>query len=83
MCRFSIRDVLWLTALVAMGVAWWLDHWHASKERLAGAERQAACEAQIANLKADLAFQVRLTEMYRVGEYGSNLLHHLPDPDGL
>jgi hypothetical protein len=24
MFRFTIRDVLWLTALVAMGVAWWL-----------------------------------------------------------
>ena len=26
MFRFSIRDVLWLTALVAVLVAWWLDH---------------------------------------------------------
>lgn len=25
MFRFTIRDVLWLTALVAMGVAWWAD----------------------------------------------------------
>jgi hypothetical protein len=24
--RFSIRDLLWLTALIAMGVGWWLDH---------------------------------------------------------
>ena len=24
--RFNIRDLLWLTALVAMGVAWWVDH---------------------------------------------------------
>ena len=24
--RFTIRDLLWLTALVAMGVAWWVDH---------------------------------------------------------
>jgi hypothetical protein len=23
--RFSIRDVLWLTALVAMGAGWWVD----------------------------------------------------------
>jgi len=23
--RFTIRDLLWLTALVAMGVDWWLD----------------------------------------------------------
>jgi hypothetical protein len=24
--RFSIRDLLWLTALVALAVGWWLDH---------------------------------------------------------
>ena len=24
--RFTIRDLLWLTALVAVCVAWWLDH---------------------------------------------------------
>ena len=25
MFRFTIRDVLWLTVLVGLGVAWWLD----------------------------------------------------------
>ena len=24
--RFSIRDILWLTILVAIAVGWWLDH---------------------------------------------------------
>jgi hypothetical protein len=24
--RFTIRDLLWLTALVALGVAWWIDN---------------------------------------------------------
>jgi hypothetical protein len=24
--RFSIRDLLWLTALVAVLLAWWIDH---------------------------------------------------------
>ena len=24
--RFSIRDLLWLTIVVAMGLGWWLDH---------------------------------------------------------
>jgi hypothetical protein len=24
--RFTIHDLLWLTALVAMGLAWWVDH---------------------------------------------------------
>lgn len=25
MFRFSIRDLLWLTVVVALGVTWWLD----------------------------------------------------------
>jgi hypothetical protein len=24
--RFSIRDVLWLMVVVALGLAWWADH---------------------------------------------------------
>ena len=24
--KFSIRDLLWFTAVVALAVAWWLDH---------------------------------------------------------
>jgi hypothetical protein len=24
--RFSIRDVLWATLVMAMGLGWWLDH---------------------------------------------------------
>jgi hypothetical protein len=24
--RFTIRDLLWLTLVVAMATAWWLDH---------------------------------------------------------
>jgi len=27
MFRFTIRDMLWLTALLALGVAWTLDRW--------------------------------------------------------
>ena len=26
MARFTIRDVLWLTVVVALGLVWWLDH---------------------------------------------------------
>jgi len=24
--RFSIRDLLWVTLVVAMGLGWWVDH---------------------------------------------------------
>lgn len=26
MCRFAIRDLLWLTVVAAVGTVWWLDH---------------------------------------------------------
>ena len=26
MFRFTIRDVLWLTVVMALGVGWWVDH---------------------------------------------------------
>jgi hypothetical protein len=26
MFRFTVRDLLWLTVVVALVVAWWLDH---------------------------------------------------------
>ena len=28
MFRFTIRDVLWLTVVVALAVRWWVDHEH-------------------------------------------------------
>ena len=28
MFRFTIRDVLWLTVVVALGVGWWVDRTH-------------------------------------------------------
>ena len=38
--RFTIRDLLWLTALVAVCIAWWLDH-----RRLDSAMRNFQIEA--------------------------------------
>jgi hypothetical protein len=26
--RYTIRDVLWLTVVVALAIGWFLDHWH-------------------------------------------------------
>jgi hypothetical protein len=26
--RFTIHDLLWLAALVALAVGWWIDHWN-------------------------------------------------------
>jgi hypothetical protein len=37
MFRFTIRDVLWLTVVVALGIGWWLSyrHWSESDRSLA------------------------------------------------
>jgi hypothetical protein len=29
MFRFTIRDVLWLTVVVALSLGWWIEHRHA------------------------------------------------------
>jgi hypothetical protein len=41
MFRFTIRDVLWLTVVVALGAAWWIDH-----NRLRGLSRTLAATEQ-------------------------------------
>jgi hypothetical protein len=53
MIRFTIRDVLWLTVVVAMGCAWWIV-------RDAAAKHRAESEAQILSLqKENKALQSR------------------------
>jgi hypothetical protein len=47
MFRFTIRELVLLTLVVAMGVGWWIDHTHLAKlaaesERNAGAAQLAA-----------------------------------------
>jgi len=49
MFRFTIRDVLWLTTLAAVLVAWWIDH---TKTRIDWANvRKAEQELQSAKVK--------------------------------
>ena len=31
--RFTIRDLLWMTALIAPSLGWWLDHRQTARER--------------------------------------------------
>jgi hypothetical protein len=33
--RFSVRDLIWLTLLAAVLVAWWLDHRELTKQHIA------------------------------------------------
>jgi hypothetical protein len=54
--RFSIRDLLWLTALASVLVAWFIDRWShkdAVEERRAIRREYAWLEAQYTNLKME------------------------------
>jgi hypothetical protein len=44
--RFTIRDLLWLTLVVALGVAWWVDR-RAQAKRIDELERAAAMHTTI------------------------------------
>ena len=46
MFRFMIRDVLWSTVVVAMGVSWWTDH--------------RRIEARANGINSDLSVSMRL-----------------------
>jgi cell division protein FtsB len=50
---FSIRDVLWLTALVAMGVAWWMDRQATTREQAALQSERAALAKEKTMLRAE------------------------------
>ena len=40
MSRFSLRDLFWLTLVVGMGCAWWLQSWHDAQIREAYRHRE-------------------------------------------
>jgi hypothetical protein len=66
MFRFTIRELVLLTLVVAMGVGWWLDH--AAKAVSAEAENDATFLAQVAIHGCHCQFVDRL-ETLRV-KYG-------------
>jgi len=51
MFRFTIRDVLWLTVVVALGVGWWLDRRDVASR---GDARASAIRAHAESLQAAL-----------------------------
>jgi hypothetical protein len=68
MFRFTIRDVLWLTVVVAMGAGWWFEHarvrnalleWHVSYAANGWREAEKL-EAEVARLRSEL-------EKYKAG----------------
>ena len=65
--RFTIRDLLWLTLVVAMGVGWWVDL-RSTRNRLAelehewGVMRKTVVE-QASGLEAARQRELRLREL--------------------
>jgi len=49
MFRFTIRDLFWLTILVALGCGWWLEHTRANR---ANADRVALTQ-KLGDTEAD------------------------------
>ena len=49
MFRFTIRDVLWLTVVVAMGVAWLVDRGNLRREKSVAVNRMAQRMADATN----------------------------------
>ena len=54
MFRFTIRDMLWLTVVVAMGVGWWIERQNAYQLRV-----------RIGEISSDLAVEIMNNRQYR------------------
>src|SRR5258708_38874616 len=78
MLRFTIRDVLWLTVVVAIGAAWVLDR-NQLTTRLAKVE-QAAADHQAQRLRAETWAQIGAVEHNKllrvIMESGQTIVGH-------
>jgi hypothetical protein len=66
MFRFTIRDMLWLTVVVAMGVGWWIDRQSIVRERMALAVEKHALKRQMIMRRIDS--EIELMEHKRLNE---------------
>lgn len=61
MFRFTIRDILWLTMIVAFAVCWWTDRQSARRRQLHDEARMAAQEQRLRAKDAQIvALRTRL-----------------------
>ena len=59
--RFTIRDLLWLTALIAVLVAWWVENADIKRERAILKQQQA----DLTEIKADLTEKIDAMDSLR------------------
>jgi hypothetical protein len=52
--RFTIRDLLWLTLVVAMVVGWWLSYSHSRSQLLSMQESMESWRSRARNREAEL-----------------------------
>jgi hypothetical protein len=58
--RFTVRDLLWLTAVVALAIGWWLQ-WKHSAAKLHAVQEKLAFAEQMERL--EMAVQHKVQEM--------------------
>jgi hypothetical protein len=74
--RFTIRDLLWLTALIAMGVGWWLEHRAQRSQLLDALARQAELAIENERLRSTVQ---EIRREYDTRKNGSWYIGPIPD----
>jgi len=64
MFRFTIRDVLWLTALVALGASWWVDRTPLARALLETEERAIVSERKLVAANAERSNLILFEQRY-------------------
>jgi len=76
MFRFTIRDVLWLTVVVAMGLAWWISAYRAHVRLVM--EQSERADLQRAFDRLDVQRQSLRNEVWRLKHPGESLQSSAP-----
>ena len=78
--KFSIRDLLWLTVVVAILLAWWADHHRAAEEARQRSEKFLELENRV---EQDRKFLTGLLKAKSIGFPKSGKTLHLKWTPGL
>ena len=65
MLHFTIRDLLWVTAIVAIATCWCLEHFAVTSRAILAEQRQAEMASEIKKLRRELlVHEERLTRFF-------------------
>jgi hypothetical protein len=68
MCRFTIRDVLWLTVVAALSVSWWVDNKRIENTLKAFKAEHDAKQLELDD-KLEIVNQMNMEAQRRMGHY--------------